>query len=137
MYPFSSLRSLRSLRTRSQTSVLCSTLFGKSHFLINSTAKWRGASCNSRFFLQMFHVLETRLLDAPRHFAVDSPKHCKGCKTKNMNLKTSQAISMFFFYFATLTVFWRCATCHENSHLEQSPYLISRIWSRFCESSTF
>ena len=46
----------------------------------------------------MFHVLETRLLEAPRHIAVDSPKHCKGCK-KNMNFEKLHAISISFFGF--------------------------------------
>ena len=66
----------------------------------------------------MFHILEKWLLEAPRHIAVDSPKHCKGCKIKTWISRGSTRYRFYFLDFATLTRFWSCSTWYKNLCLE-------------------
>ena len=80
-----------------------------------------------RFFWRMFHILEKWLLEAPRHIAVDSPKHCKGCKIKTWISRGSTPYRFYFLDFATLTRFWSCSTWHKNSCLESNQYKATRF----------
>ena len=89
--------------------------FFKEHFFHGDIA-WDVLK-KSIFFRNPYDVLESRLLALSANIAVDSPKHCKGCK-KHENFRMPGAISIFFLDFATLTRFWRGASGHENSLLE-------------------
>ena len=67
----------------------------------------------------MFRVLETRLLEAPRHIAVDSPKHCNGCKKTYEFREAPRHIDFIFWILQPLQGFG--AVRHDT---------ITRVWSQ-------
>ena len=109
MYPF---RSGRTLRPQNQASGDLRRKFQKHVFHGDIVP---GILKKSIFFRNPYDTLETRLLALSTNIAVDSPKHCKGCKQKMRISGCLEPYRFFFLDFATLTRFWRGASGHENS----------------------
>ena len=127
MYPFSSPRSQNQSPTRSSIKNENTFFHGD---IVPGILKF------SICFGNPYSVLETRLLALSTNIAVDSPKHCTGCKQEMIISGCLEPYRFFWGDFATLTRFWRGASGYENSLLEWVPYYNSRFWSANDDSCT-
>ena len=94
-------------------------IFSKKHFFHGDIA-WDVLK-KSICFRNPCDVLETRLLALSANIAVDSPKHCKGCKKKQIRMPG--AISIFFLILQPLHGFGGVRQVTKTHFLSKVPML--------------